>query len=655
MFPDRKVTRAGNACDTASRYIRTGGLSNYFFQVEAIVVKIRADFQKKKGRMPHFWGSMGSFPGILVLNPAMQQILTYVSSIPNGEMKYVRMHYLLELVKVRKMDTDSPEYDWSKLDEVLDVLMENNLKPFFEVMGNPSGYFINFIDDNMVYAWKRLVRDMALHYIERYGLDEVASWYFESWNEPDGTNWFEGTMQAYLNYYDACSEGLKEASGRLVFGGPGTSITLSNHFKTLLAHCDSGTNYFTKETGVRMDFISVHEKGAPPSLEDLTPDTKRICDHELQAINYIRQEHPRFQEKPFMNNECDPQIGWSDFHTWHARPYYAAIICKMINQHLISIMDDAKCNYRLLSNDNCFIARWGNRSLLACFGEELDMSYDGKEFLTRPDPMEKILKSGQFALIKKPAFNAMVLLSLLGNDRCETEIAGNVFDNPIGAIAARNGEDQITVLVYNSSDKIMNGGAEKVDLALQGIPFGEAAIVHYRIDEEHGDPYMIWERSGAPWLQKNEIWIPDEELLAEMRDHQELVRLNDVQEIRISDGKLDISFDLPLTGVNLIVISKKPEEAPAKVNHVKAKKYKGLIGNPEWMISWRSFDAKFIKTYEVLFADRPDGPYKRVNKQDLVCTAYLHTWDISIDKGYFKIRAVDYWGRAGEESDIVEV
>jgi hypothetical protein len=29
---------------------------------------------------------------------------------------------------------------------------------------------------------------------------------------------------------------------------------------------------------------------------------------------------------------------------------------------------------------------------------------------------------------------------------------------------------------------------------LEGLPFSEASLIHYRIDEEHGDPFSLWVR-----------------------------------------------------------------------------------------------------------------------------------------------------------------
>lgn len=67
----------------------------------------------------------------------------------------------------------------------------------------------------------------------------------------------------FLNYYDACSEGLLAASGLLRFGGPGDSCHSPPHSPycwAMLQHCYNGTNYFTGETGVRIDYIALHKK-----------------------------------------------------------------------------------------------------------------------------------------------------------------------------------------------------------------------------------------------------------------------------------------------------------------------------------------------------------------------------------------------------------
>lgn len=132
---------------------------------------------------------------------------------------------------------------------------------------------------------------------DRYGLSHVSKWNFETWNEPDHHDfdnvsmtlqggghllgscglrrggsitsgagvWIPRSLShpGFLNYYDACSEGLRAVSPALRLGGPGDSFhpwPRSPLCWGLLGHCHNGTNFFTGELGVRLDYISLHKK-----------------------------------------------------------------------------------------------------------------------------------------------------------------------------------------------------------------------------------------------------------------------------------------------------------------------------------------------------------------------------------------------------------
>ncbi len=352
--------------------------------------------------------------------------------------------------------------------------MRNHLKPFFEVMGNPSNTFSDYNDDRQLHQWKDLITEMALHLMERFGQAEVESWVFESWNEPDA-GWWAQDEAAFCNYYDACSEGLKAANPNLRFGGPGTCRTLSNLFKMFMAHCDNGRNYFTGEAGVRLDFISIHEKGATATPEDINPNSMALLRREAQIVEYIRGHHPRLAGVDFMNNECDPQVGWKNVHTWHGRPYYAALACKIIHQHLRGLADEMGVPYSLLGSDNGFIGGWGNRTLLARFGPSGWIEDGQRQHKSRIANDLPPVEFPPFELVKKPVFNAWVLLSLLGDRRCALDPAVPV-DAELGVIATRRGNDQVAVLVFHSRDRIMSSGSEHVALGLEGLPFEQAAL-----------------------------------------------------------------------------------------------------------------------------------------------------------------------------------
>ena len=600
------------------------------------------------GILDHFWESTGFTPANLLLNADMQQAMAYTGGVAHCGIRFVRIHYLLELVTAEALGTPAVCYDWSRLDAALDVLVRNGLKPFFELMGDVSGghasasYFDDYTNLAQAEAWKQLIRALAEHLEARYGADEVRGWRFETWNEPDVGFWKQSEA-AFCTYYDACSEGLREADPELILGGPGTCRGLSSMMSSFLEHCDRGTNALTGETGVRLQFISVHEKGVRAHKEDLNPDMLGIVEREVAIVDYIRQHHPRLAKLPFLNDECDPQVGWGDIHTWRAKPYYAALIAKAINQHLLALVDDRGCSYGLLSNDNGFLGTWGNRTHFARFAE-LDHLDLGQAEGQRDAPrLEEDPRRRRFALIKKPAFSVMSLLAMLGDERLAIE-EENSAASDVGIIATRHGAEQIALLVYHSRDRIMSSGSQELTLHLDGIPFTTGMLVHYRIDEEHGNPFAIWEAQHAPR-------IPSWEQLARLRATQELALAEEPRTVTIGDGSLAVKLELPLPGVSLILLSARCDRAPAKVTGLRVEHYEGLTGSGDTMVLWRGLDSRFIRTYEILFSASPDGPFTLINAQDQVDSAYLHVE--SGGRGSYQVRAVDYWGQTGEASDPI--
>jgi len=78
-------------------------------------------------------------------------------------------------------------------------------------------------------------------------LAEVASWYFEVWNEPNCGFW-SGTYQEYFHLLEITSEAIHAINPVLKVGGPAT--------------CQSGliqeTMEYIKNGSIKIDFISTH-------------------------------------------------------------------------------------------------------------------------------------------------------------------------------------------------------------------------------------------------------------------------------------------------------------------------------------------------------------------------------------------------------------
>ena len=117
-------------------------------------VTVHAD--RVVGALPKFWRSTGFTPAELLLLPEMRQTLTFLGAIPNRGVEFVRVHYLLNLVTGARSRAGIA-YDWSLLDEALDVLIHRGLRPVFELMGNPSDLFDDFENLDQLRAWRDLV------------------------------------------------------------------------------------------------------------------------------------------------------------------------------------------------------------------------------------------------------------------------------------------------------------------------------------------------------------------------------------------------------------------------------------------------------------------------------------------------------------------
>ncbi|XP_066566970.1 alpha-L-iduronidase isoform X2 [Amia ocellicauda] len=240
-------------------------------KVVAASYTVTVDAKKPQTDLKHFWKSTGFCPPLphnqsdqYDLSKDQQMNLAFVGSVPQRGFKQVRIHWMLELITV-KVVNEKPHYNFTNLDKLVDLLWKNGLRPGFELMGSVAGYFTDFEDKSQVMEWKNLITLIAKRYIDKYGLGYVSQWNFETWNEPNNHDFdnVNVTIQGFLNYYDACSEGLKDASPLLRFGGPGDSCHSTPHSPycwAMLSHCYNGTNMFTGEMGVRLDYIALHKK-----------------------------------------------------------------------------------------------------------------------------------------------------------------------------------------------------------------------------------------------------------------------------------------------------------------------------------------------------------------------------------------------------------
>ncbi|XP_061875102.1 alpha-L-iduronidase isoform X3 [Colius striatus] len=549
------------------------------------------DVQRAERPLQHFWRSTGFCPplphshaDLFDLSKDQEMNLAYISSVPHGGIEQVRIHWLLELVALRVMN-GKLHCNFTALDNLMDCLWKNKLIPGFELMGNPSAYFFNFEDKEQVVRWRNLIALLASRYIDRYGLEHVAKWNFETWNEPD--------------HHDFDN----------------VSMTVKG------------------ETGVRLDYISLHKKGGGSSLS--------ILQQEVEAVEEIQKLFPTFATVAIYNDEADPMVGWSIPLLWRADVTYAAMVVKVIIQHQNLLISKANntINYTLLSNDNAFLSYYPHyftqRTLIARF----QMNN------TKPPHVQ---------MVRKPVLTVMGLLALLGEKQIFAEVKsseGKSTQNAtVGVLASVHTPSemqpsdswQATILIYSSEDNRTSSNISTITVNATHFPkLRELVYVTYYLDNNQTNPYLKWRGLGSPDF-------PSPEQFRHMRDAEDPVTVGPLP--FPEGGILMLKQDFPIPSVFLIHICARPSSVPNQVTDVRLIPLtKGQV-----IVLWDDghVNSKCIKTFEVEFS--PDGQvYQRINAKDTIFTLWVYSPGSSVS-GFYRVRAIDYWGKAGLPSLSVE-
>ncbi|KQY12364.1 beta-xylosidase [Massilia sp. Root133] len=211
--------------------------------------------------------SVGSdYPGTLIRDDSLAQL-----KIAKDELgfRYIRFHGIFhDVLGTFKVVDGKPVYNWTKIDYLYDKLLGMGIKPFVELGFTPEAMKTS---DNSIFYWKGntshpkpelwagLVDAFVRHVQQRYGKDEVRTWFFEVWNEPnlDGF-WEKADQKAYFDLYDVTAKTIKAIDPTLRVGGPATAGAA--WVPEFLAH--------TQKSGAAVDFIATHTYGVDGGFLD---------------------------------------------------------------------------------------------------------------------------------------------------------------------------------------------------------------------------------------------------------------------------------------------------------------------------------------------------------------------------------------------------
>ncbi|WP_425330877.1 GH39 family glycosyl hydrolase [Anaerosalibacter bizertensis] len=424
--------------------------------------------------------------------------------------EYIRFHGIFsdDMMIVNRDEKGNIIYNWSYVNELFDFFMEIDIKPFVELGFMPTEFKSsddkifwwegNISQPKDINLWTDLVVNFIKYCINRYGLKEVESWYFEVWNEADLENIFWiGDKEDYFKFYKETVLAIKSVSEKLKVGGPSITYQTIQDKPWLEEFLE-----YNNENNIPLDFVSLH----------IYPELYR----------------PREDVQEMASKARQGEISWDTIYNWwrNQKIYYdkdhVYNVLELANNKINKIMGynpevhitewNASAFGRNLIHDTCFVSNFIIDNILKCNGKSDSLGY-----WTFTDIMEeeKVAISefhGNFGLIsksglKKPSYFAYYLLSKLGKEIVKK---GNEY------IVTKDGDD-IQILLYNYAyfDEFFLRGdtslltntdrysiyedkkSKEVKISILGLK-GSYKITSYKLNRENGSSFDEWIKMGAP-------------------------------------------------------------------------------------------------------------------------------------------------------------
>ncbi|UII25779.1 hypothetical protein LVD15_21120 [Fulvivirga maritima] len=450
------------------------------------------------------------------------------------DFKYIRMHGLLtdDMGVYKEDDKGNPIYNYQYIDVLYDYLLEIGIKPFVELSFMPSAMASgeetifwwrgNVTPPKDYDKWGDLIFNLVKHWTERYGEEEVSSWYFEVWNEPNLTpGFFTGTQQEYFKLYKYAAEAVKRVNAAYKVGGPATAGAA--WVPETIQYCENNE--------VPLDFISTHTYGVKHGYLDEFGTSGTILSKDKWAVSGdVINSRKQIEESSMPNLELH-YTEWSASYTpsdpIHDSYHEAAYILEKLKQ---------------INGAANSMSYWVFTDIFEEAGPRFTPFHGGFGLMN-------------YQGIKKPAYYAYQYLNQLG----ETELVNA--DSSSWACKSDNGLQMLLwdYTYTHPGDSVLNqtfynrdlpaAAKGEVTVNLKNMEPGTYELKVYKIGYKVNDAYSTYASLGKPdQLTKKQV-----EKIKTENDGSPIT----AQKVEINKkGKFKRSFDIRENDVILLTLEK---------------------------------------------------------------------------------------------------
>lgn len=446
--------------------------------VQGISCGIRLEAQKESGVLHHTWKNVLNVASAydILISEIQEMILRIQRDIG---FKYIRFSGIFsdDLRVCSRLPSGKLTFNFAYIDKVFDFVLSAGLKPFVQLTYMPyvlardkSRRLFNSIvsepADNR--EWCALIERFLHHLTARYSLEEVSSWYFCIWNQPDTPTKLYGFSddKLFFDFFLQSYQTVKRCN-------PALQVAMTPTFYILY---DGYTNWY-------LEFIEKCRRYEclPDALTFTYYDTSIFTEH-----NHSRQNFGFVETMRLSTNE-------NSFDEFIMQILTEREKLKLRDIPIYLLEWNNSPSQQDLLNDTCFKSCYIAKNILQNYDKIYSFGYWSLTDLMGEAPLPEQEFFGGLGLftkdgIPKPAYYALVMLSRLGD---------TFIDRDKGWFATKDG-DVYKILVYNYRHySRLYAMAEKFDMTFTDrytvFEPNQPLDVHLRIDGVENGSYLVSE------------------------------------------------------------------------------------------------------------------------------------------------------------------